>query len=653
MHIMGQYGVVPLTAQQAQDASEGKSQGTAADDLKEAGDWIQQHAQEHGLFQHLGGAGEMIGELLNPLGGEEEDAARAMTYTERMAQQLKTAKFLQENPRIAKLAAVGARAVHAALKTGAETGAQTFVHTGGDAGAAGTAATAGAVGGAVLSPLTEGLSAVLKRVAPTTETIGGERVPTLSSQRPGTGPRGSVSIEEAPKIAAKQQAAAPRIFRNVAQRATYDALEEANQGRVPQGLVTDPARLLQTPEEMQPYGFTIPGVEPVEGTEGEIAQPAAKRAQAAFKQPSYVTSSAEKPTVPGIEGTTGADVATSTPREPARDVAKGGGDLIAYHPETAQLHLSQLNDALDHPAPGTPEAHIRALTAARDNLEEQMDMYHAYQRTLPNFLPLDSARAAAGVGHFGEAADQLQNAARPIYQKIDEATDGEFGDLNRSRAAAQNRGDFLAARGYESGIQKLIADSKAITPDERIQATKLWTKSMVLDGLNDVVNRASNVDEKYAGQVRGGRVLAGQKMQTGLQRMVRDYGEDRLESVIGKDGMDSLTRTADLLKSEPGAKGKIQQMGLSVLHNIAHGKVLGGAGAVLGYHFGGYEGSLAGAYAGAKAERWILQQAATTPRLSQMLDYAVRNNVTPKVAAGLISSEIQREQQSNEPEGQP
>jgi hypothetical protein len=645
LKIMGQYGVVPLTDQAQHDP------GAAANDLKEAGDWLQQHGQEHGLWQHVGGAGEMIGELLNPFGGEEEDAARAMTYTERMGQQLKTAKFLQENPRIAKLAAVGARAVHAALKAGAETGAQTFVHTGGDTDAATTAAGVGAAGGAVLTPAAEGVSALLRRIAPAVETIAGEEVPTLSSQRPGTGARGSVKLGETPKVAAAQQTAAPRAFRNLAQRATRAALDEANKGRIPPGLITDPARLLQASEEARPYAFTIPGTTPVEGTEGEIAQPAAKRAQAAFKPPSYVTSSAEAPTVPGVEGSTGSDVATSTPREPGRDVAAGGGDLIAADPETAQMHLSRLNDVIDHPPRGTTPEQLQAITEARDSLQEQMGVYHSYQRTLPNFQPIDAGRAAASVGSFGEAADQLQNAAQPIYQKIDEATNGQFGDLNRSRGAAIRRGDFLDARKYESGIQQLIEQTGAISPAERVQASKLWSQSMILDGLHNVVEHAANVDDAYSAQVSGGRVLTGYRMQKGLQRMIRDYGSDRIESVIGKDGMENMTRLADLLQV-PEKRPAIQHMSLSLLHNIMNGKVGGALGGMLGHQIAGWEGAVAGSYAGAQAERMVLRILATSPQAGKLFDYAIRNNVTPKIATGLITSALVKEHEDAQPQGE-
>lgn len=590
-----------------------------------------------------------------------DEAVKGMTVAEKFAHVTPLLKTLEKYPRIQEALQTGLKAM--GLGT-----AQAGVH-GADLP---TALETGAAGGVTAGALEGGVTALARqaeRTAPAVEKIAGEEVPTLSSQRPGTGPRGSVKINEAPKVAAAQQEAAPRIFRNLAQRATHDALEEANQGRRIAGQITDPARMLAAPEDAQPYPFTIEGTGTTSeetpagstprtkqiGTEyvpGKGSGTAAKTEpynEGAFKYGD------EEPLPPvndqePFQGPTHKEPILQylTDLKPGEETGStkvtGGGDLVAAGPESAQTHLSRLNDLVDHPPEGATPEQVKAITQARDGLQEQMDMYHGYQNTLPNFAPIDSARAAEGVGHFGDAADQLQNAAKPIYQKFDEATDGKFNDLNRARTAAGKRGDFTAKHEYEAQIDQLIDQTPGISQSDRVQATKLWNKSKVLDGLNDVVNHAANVNDRYASQVAGGRVLSGVRMQNGLQQLIKRYGQDRLESVIGKDGMENMTRIADLLNTPKAAQG-MKAMSMSVFHNIMHGKVGGALGASLGYHVGGYEGSLAGAYAGAKAERWMLQMAATSPRVGKLLDYAVRNNVTPKVAAGLISSAMIQENQ--------
>lgn len=649
MKIMGQYGVVPLTQQQAEDAAAGKSQGLPADALKNAGDWIMNNTQLHGLAQHVGGAAEMIGELLSPMGMEEApaEAGKAMGFVERMQQQAKVAKFLTDNPKLAKLAAIGAHTVHAAFKTAAETGAQTYVHTGGNTDAATQAAEIGGAGATVLTPVMEGVSSFLANRVPNVESIAGEDVPVARSQQAGGAPKAGIPARELPSITTAQQEAAPRVFRSVAQRATQRALDIANEGRQIPGQITDEARLLAPPADMQPYSFTLRGGLPTEDVDGEMVQPAAKRQQAAFKPPQYTTSSAPKPSVEGVEGSSGSDVATSTPREPARDVASGPGDITTASVEDAQTHLSRLDDALAQP--GLKPAQRAAIQASRNDLEEQMELYHRYQRTLPNFQPIDSARTAANVANFGEAADQLQNAARPIYQKIDEATDGVFNDWNRARVAAFKRGDFIDGFKFENKLDDLIHNNGAITPAERLQATKLWSDSKVLDGIHYAVEHAANVNEQYASQVAGGRVLSGAKLQNGLQRVIDKYGTQRIESVVGHDGMENLTRMADLMKLPPPEQGYMRGLSMNIFHNLAHGKVLGAAGAVLGHQAGGWEGALAGAYTGAQAERAILRFIATSPRAGELFDYAVRNKVTPKLAAGLISAEMTRDSNESQP----
>lgn len=649
--------------------------------MTEAADWLTKHGHENGVWQNLGGVGELAGELLSPLGIEDApvEGGRVLSSAEKMAQQVRTAKFLEGNPKIAKLAAIGARTLYGAAKAGAETGAQTYVHTGGDTDAATKAAEMGAATGGVLEGGLGALKEGVAKTAPAVENIAGEDVQTLSSQRPGTGPRGSVKPNEVPAVKEAQQAAAPRVFRNVARNATQDALTEANQGREV-GRITNPARLLPAPEDARPYPFTIEGTgtneesvaggnEPRKKQIGTEFVPGKGSATAAKSEP-YAGEGAFKygdeeplPPVNDQEPFTGPThkepvfqyLTSLKPGEAAGSTSvTGAGDLVAADPETAQAHLSRLNDILDNPDPSMTPQRISAVTEARDSLSQQMDMYHAYQRTLPNFTPLNPLVGAQSVQTFGDAADQLQNAARPIYQKLDEISDGEFGRINRERAAAGKRGDYTKQYELEGQIKAMIDGSPNITHAERAQATQLWSKSMVLDGLHDAVEHAANVNEKYASQVAGGRVLSGVRLQNGLNRLIKQYGQDRIEGVIGKDGMENMTRMADLLNTPKGASG-FKGMSMSVMHNLMHGKVGGAAGAFLGHHLGGWEGAVAGSYAGAQAERWLLQQAATNPHIGQLVDYAVRNNVTPKVAAGLISSAIiqdnQPPQQEDEKEG--
>lgn len=604
-------------------------------------------------------AGSTIENILEFAAGDE--ALKGLTWSEKLAKLAPVAKLMEKSPWIAN-------ALDTAIKSGVVGTAQAGAH-GADVG---TAAATGAVTGATGGLLEGGMGALLhgaEKVAPAVEDIAGEKVQTLSSQRPGTGPRGSVKVNEVPSVGAEQQAAAPRVFKNIAQRATHNALEEANQGRVVANKITNPARLLAAPEDARPYPFTIEGTGTTEesipggndprvkqiGTEyvpGKGSATAAKSEpynEGAFKygdeEPLPLVRDQEPFTGPTHKEPILQYLTDLKPGQTAGSTSvTGGGDIVAANPEAAQTHLSRLNDILDNPHPDMTPQQIDAVTQARDSLSEQMDMYHAYQRTLPNFNPINSAEAAQSVDNFGAARDQLQNAATPIYQKLDKVSDGEFGRLNRERAAAGKRGDFTKQYQLEGQIRNIIDSSDGITHGERAQASALWSKSMVLDGLHSAVEHAANVNERYASEVAGGRVLSGVRLQNGLNRLINQYGADRIESVIGKDGMENMTRMSNLLNTPKGASG-FKGMSMSVMHNLMHGKVGGAAGAVLGHHLGGWEGAVAGSYAGAQAERWMLQQAATNPRIGQLIDYAVRNNVTPKVAAGLISSAIIQENQ--------
>jgi hypothetical protein len=590
-----------------------------------------------------------------------DEAVKGMSVAEKFSHLAPLMKTMEKYPRIAQAVQTGLKAMGIGTAQAGLHGADT---TGALESGAVTGLTAGALDGG-LGALQHGAA----KVAPAVEDIAGEKVQTLSSQRPGTGPRGDVKVNEVPEVGAAQQASAPKVFRNVARNATQDALNEANQGRVVANQIRNPARLLASPEDARPYPFTIEGIGTTEesvpggntprvkqiGSEyvpGKGSPTAAKTEpynEGAFKygdeEPLPLVHDQEPFTGPTHKEPILQYLTSLKPGEEMGSTrVTGSGDIVSMGPEATQAHLSRLNDLVDNPEPDMSPQQISDVTEARDQLAQKMDMYHAYQRTLPNFRPVDALRGAQSVQTFGDAADQLQNAATPIYQKLDAVSDGEFGRLNRERAAAGKRGDFTKQYQLEGQIRGIIDNSNGITHGERAQASTLWSKSMVLDGLHSAVEHAANVNERYASEVAGGRVLSGVRLQNGMQRLIKQYGQDRLESVIGKEGMENMTRMSDLLNTPKGASG-FKGMSMSVMHNMMHGKVGGALGAYIGHQMGGFEGAVAGSYAGAKAERWLLQQAATNPHIGTLVDYAVRNNVTPKLAAGLISSAIIQENQ--------
>ena len=178
--------------------------------MKAAADWLNAHAQDHGMWQHIGDFGESALELMTPealaslgkvadvaKGGEAAiglakvgaEAGNAMakgetalakggqiveTAAQKYADAAKVSKVLDSMPRIKALVMIGLRA---AAKGGAEVGGQTLVKTGGDTDAALTAGAQGAALGGVLAPLSEIAGAVGERAAPVTKNIEGVEVP--------------------------------------------------------------------------------------------------------------------------------------------------------------------------------------------------------------------------------------------------------------------------------------------------------------------------------------------------------------------------------------------------------------------------------------------------------------------------------------------
>jgi hypothetical protein len=730
MKILGEYGVVPVAGAATPNAPDAGL--TPNQKLKEAGDWLMQNNQLHGFWQHAGGAGELIGEVLSPM-GVEETAERGLTLSQRLTQQAKTAQFLADHPTIAQMAAVGARVAHATIKpvvdtmtrageaiTGAseavqpvintipgraamgavrgagEAGAQTFVHTGGDVGQTETAAAAGGVGGAILTPVAEGLSYLANRAMPAVEDLFGEPVQTLASQRPGVGTPGGVGIESMPAVQQAQQAAAPNVFRNIAQRATYDALEEANQtrlaglpadttppqftirGAAPETTTTPPELIPQRNQQYgrqrvvygpgaadQPNVQNIRGPYPLSGIEREGPSPPVSEIEQmmldAGIRPVEKIGSRQAAILTRTEGPTRYHMEPMYQIIPPRlepggsttTAGLGGGDFITNSPELAQMHLNTLNDVLDNPPKEMYSDTLDDLTAQRDELQAQLNMHHfTLSSQIPGAPRVNSPLAAKLVNTFGDAHDQMQQAIGPYMQRINQETGGAANGVLNARATALRRGDLSGFFDADRQLDTLIDNSTSLNPNERAQVNTLRDKARVMGALDTAVQHAANVEDASAAQVRGGRVLMGQRLGNSLDSIAdrfgggnRARGVQAVSNVIGDDGWAAMRRMQDLL-SVPQTKKDFLHVAMTVAHTISRGAFGGLAGAMLGHATGIPEGGLMGAAAGAYAQRAALRWLATSPRALNMADFAVRNFLNPETAAAAISAELLRERGS-------
>lgn len=290
-----------------------------------------------------------------------------------------------------------------------------------------------------------------------------------------------------------------------------------------------------------------------------------------------------------------------------------------------------------------------------------------------NFQPIQGDELASKVNNFGDLADQTRTAIKPIVDKLDEASGGELSRLQAERSQAFSDGDRAAQADADKKIDDLAAEHRDVVTPEQYKAWRTsYADSKVLDDLHQATERSFNgLSEEMAAQPgTGTRKLRGTPYQNQLGKFLQNYGDTRVSRILGEDGLANLHRAANLVSSPETRKATMElaeqvaaefpkpaepEPESSLKDTIAKtgAKMAGGAavGAAISHVTGlphlVTEPAGATVAAGAK---YVLQKMVTSPRIGQLMEYAVRNKVTPKVAAGLISSAMIQENQSQQEE---
>lgn len=640
--------------------------------LQDAATWLRSGSNPQGFLENVGAIGEQVLEylgtdgLLKLVGGGAKVAEaanagnKAMHATEQLDNAKQIATTLSKNPKLAGLLAIGLNA----SKDATSIGAQTYLHTEDPAQAAGAAATAG-----VLRTGGEGISAAgrwVQKVMPRTIEIGGVKIPVLTSQLNEHAQPIETGAAEAPKIAEAQQQQAPQVIASTAKDATRTALNRINQNR-PQFAATDDAsKMLPAPDGSEPFTFTLgPGAQPVEGVTGDLLQPAGKVNQPAAFPPKYTTAPGPKP-IEGSEGTTGADISTAAPQEARADRVSeaGGGQLQTTNPQTAQSWMRKLEDLEQSSTfKNLPESQQRAVTEQREQLAEQLGIYHASPYS-QRFEPIDVEGAADHVRTFGDAADQIQAAAKPIYAKLDQASGGGFDKWNKAaKQALRIMRSATSTDAYESAEAKFNEANGAINDlltrhagdvsrEDYTAAKMAWRDSSRLDELHTVFERMMNgvtTEESDQGLTR---VMTGRTKQL-ENYLAKGQNRDQIAQLIGEDGVTNMKRLTQLM-----AKANTARTGIGVLTNVfkelgRHTIHAGAAAAAGGWiahmlDIPYWQGATTAA-ATTEAIQGLMRMAMTNPKVGGYVSYAIEHGVSPSVYAPLIARTIAAPFENPEP----
>lgn len=237
------------------------------------------------------------------------------------------------------------------------------------------------------------------------------------------------------------------------------------------------------------------------------------------------------------------------------------------------------------------------------------------------------------VGSFGDAAKKLRDAAKPVFQRLDELSDNEYSGLKGQMDAA--RKVMRSPSSYEAQID---AQSKFNDAQNRIDklftkygdqvgaedlknAQSAWKTSKVLDKIHNAVEGSFNVPKDVADRTGLNRELSGNKLNARLHTLL-DKIPDQVYGAIGQEGVDNLHLLADLTSTTDKA-GALNR-GIDAIAKEMQTKYLGQ--------------SVVGTYKLVRDR--VIHSLATSPFLLKSLAYDLDNRTLPRLYAPLIARAI-------------
>jgi len=218
-----------------------------------------------------------------------------------------------------------------------------------------------------------------------------------------------------------------------------------------------------------------------------------------------------------------------------------------------------------------------------------------------------SQKAPETITSFRDAAQAVESAAKPVFQKLDEISNGgfqtasnELKSANQIARRATSVADLQAAEksaaDAQSKIDKIFADSEGkIAPEDLQNARSAWRSKRVLEQLHSKIDQAFDSPQAASDISGATRTLDLSKLQGRLNAAFQKIPQQDLQTVLGKEGTKSLFELAKLGADPARAKtlGEIAQNigqhlstgGAGVLAGAALGHAIPGGSIALGLHF--------------------------------------------------------------------
>jgi hypothetical protein len=216
-------------------------------------------------------------------------------------------------------------------------------------------------------------------------------------------------------------------------------------------------------------------------------------------------------------------------------------------------------------------------------------------------------QAPETITSFRDAAQAVESAAKPVFQKLDTLSNGEFQAASnelksanqvarRATSVADLRDAEKAAADAQAKIDKIFESSEGkIAPEDLQNAKNAWKSKITLERLHQSIDKAFDMPQSASDISGAERTLDLSKLQGRLNTAFSRIPKQDLETVLGKEGTNSLFELAKLGADPARAKtlGEIAQNigqhlstgGAGVLAGAALGHAVPGGSIALGLHF--------------------------------------------------------------------
>ena len=357
----------------------------------------------------------------------------------------------------------------------------------------------------------------------------------------------------------------------------------------------------------------------------------------------------------------------ATAQESARPALEGINQAAAGEAEEA-LRIPQAERGTTRSAPGSMGNVLPEGVRGKPTLQDQIG---SQAQTIPDSvlaekigpppapkLPrINVEQEISKIGDFAGARDAVNEQARPIYEKANQLTDGAFQEANQEvqrakqaawKAQGTDRAADLAAdlTAKRNNLEQMISGLQGkMNPEEIAAARTAFRHGYVLDEVSETLDSAWNGLPGNSTRSNMYRGIDGNRLMSGLQRLVKNMGRPAVEETLGKARLDALEQLADLNRTQ-AQRAQFGAAVKAVANYLAPHLSTAALGGYAAHQMGvPWEvGAMAG-FAGGQAVRKAMDAVLTNPKVAQNLIFAIQSGARSQYYAPMIGAMIQQAEQ--------